>query len=277
MFMWRYLFYLTVLLTSALGSSNALFKGSYWGNTGYGSLESRTNKPYEGIGVVKGSCPGNDLATARKALTEAYSLAQAGLAATVNFTQPPFSTFFPPDKDVSQIVASVYRRTLQNLSGTGGQIGVLCHDIYKKCTINSTQMPLSGPPAYSIQPLGPTRLPLIVLCPIALNLAPTPDPCTRAPGGIYLGWVVLESMVKLRRISGPGLTMRGNPNNITAASVIAAVQAGQDTVTNPIAYAHLGTWAQELGVGVSLGSHQRPCLQQYRNYDTSDVVGNQPT
>ena len=279
MLMWRYLFHLTILLTSALGSSGALLKDSNQGNIEYVSLESRT---YDGIGIVKGTCPGRNLTIARQALTEAFSLAQAGMAATTNYTQPPFTTFFDPHWQTSQVVASVYQRMLQALSGTGGKIGVLCNDSFGRCTTSKVLVPLGGTPAYSMQPTVPDRPPLINLCPVALELEPTPDPCTIVPGEIYLGWVVLASMATISSISGPGLHMEDIPNNITAASVMSALAAGQDTITSPIAYAHLGLWARELGIGSSFGAHQRPCPERLPpgggyQYDTSDVVGNRPT
>lgn len=84
----------------------------------------------------------------------------------------------------------------------------------------------------------------------------------------------------LKLISGPDLDIEVQGlagGDITAASVMNAVKTGRNTTTDARAYAYLGGWARDLGLGA--GEEQAPCLENFAfgaRYATSDVVGNLP-
>ena len=274
--MWRCPFGLTVLLLCMLGNSDALPKDLYPDKTGSISLENRGYRPIRGTRIIESTCPGADLTIAQQALGESYTLARAGLDATASFSLPPFNTFFPPTLEAANTVAGVYRRVLHSLSSTSSRIDVICQDKFQRCKITDSLVPLGGSPSYTAETAMGNRPALMVLCPLALKLSPTPRPCSRRPGGIYLGWAVLQAMVSISSISGSGLAIRDTSNNVTAAAVMTALAGGQNTTTSAAAYAHLGTWAREVGLGASLRQHQRSCVEQYRQSvanDSSDVVG----
>ena len=220
-------------------------------------LERRQRR---GTKIINDIYKGNNKSIARTAIIDASYLVGAGINAAASFNELPFRYFFPGTVDASNMVASLYKRVIEGQRGNGDLIGVSCTDTYKHC--NNTQDMIT--PSYAIQTLG--QAPIIVLCPLGMALSRNPVPCTQAPGVISLGWVMLHTLAHIKSISGADensdrdvLDRSGN----TARDVHLAVTRGQDTTTDANAYAYLGGWAWDLGLGGAPWNQKEVCPQNF--------------
>lgn len=218
-----------------------------------------------GIQIIPGKCTGDQLTAMQNAILDASYLAGAGLNAAAKFTELPFRYFFKDDIATANTVAGVFRRIQGSQQGQGNLIGATCEDVYNGCgTGESVQ------PAYSAQALN--RAPIIVFCPTGLALARNPVPCTKNPGSISLGWLMLHEMTHIYNIAGPGLDVYDKTGE-TARDVNDALDDGIETTTDANSYAFLGSMAWDLGLGGPPWNQQKICLQNFPkgNFDMTGM------
>ena len=209
----------------------------------------------EVVTVSSGECTQDQIATLNTAILDASYLAGAALNAAANFTELPFRYFFKGDLQTANTVAGVYRRVQYSQRGGGNLIWVACRDILNSCESGSLINP-----AYIAQ--GTTAAPVIVFCPAGLALSRNPVPCTQTPGAISLGWVMLHEMIHAASISGPDLEIYDTTGE-TPRDVQDALNDGKDTTLDASSYAHLGTWAWDMGLGGPPWNQRMTCLQNF--------------
>ncbi|MCJ1230424.1 hypothetical protein MMC12_007098 [Toensbergia leucococca] len=229
-------------------------------NTRPASLKPRQFAPKRGIQFLPGECKGPDIQTMKNAILDASYLASAGINAAASFADPPFNYFFNPSLETSTTVAGVLHRVISSQLGNSQLIGVSCNDTWSHCGKSTGRNSFTG--AYTVQDPMLNRAPVIILCPTALALPRNPTPCTVPPGTITLGWTMLEQLVQIYSISGPGLDVR-QLARLTAADVGNSVKAGEDTTMDARAYSYLGSWAWDLGLGGPPWDQRILCLRNF--------------
>ena len=208
-----------------------------------------------GLQLLPGHCTSAEAAKASTGMLHASYLAGAALNAASNFSDLPFSFFFPGNQVTANIVAGVMTRVIQAQLGQGPQIFVTCQDLLTRCVRNRHKVILGYLVQYRSSPAT------IVLCPTGLALPFNPPPCSAAPGTISIGTVVLHEMAHAPAIAGTGLTVDDAFQD--AAEVGVAVRSGKDTTTDANAYAFLGSWAWDLGLGGQPWNEQKTCLERF--------------
>ena len=211
-----------------------------------------------GINVVTdsaGECTPDQVITLRAAILDASYLAGAALNAAANFTDLPFRYFFESDLQTANTVAGVYRRIQRSQQGRGNLIFVACVDIYNVCETGAIVRP-----GYAA--LRDNDTPVIVICPSGLALSRNPVPCTQNPGSISLGWLLLHEMTHVSFISGPGLKVIDTEAE-TARDIQDDLDDGHNTTLDANAYAYLGTYAWDLGLGGPPWNQQKTCLENF--------------
>lgn len=206
-----------------------------------------------GLQLIAGTCSPPDAAKASMGMLHASYLAGAALNAASNFSEKPFNYFFPAGQRSANIVAGVMTRVIQSQLGQGQYIGVSCQDHLKEC-----QYGVSGYMAAHQKRFNPS----IVLCPDGLRFPPNPPPCSARPGTVSIGYLLLHELMHVQSISGPGLII-GDETGQTALDVAKAIRAHRDTTTDCNAYAYLGTWAWDLGLGGPPWNQQKVCLERF--------------
>lgn len=242
----------------ALGVPNlahALPQITHEGNSDVGRPDERHSDLYRGIQIIGNTCTRSEVEVVENAILDASYLAGAGLAAAKNYSSLPFKFFFPNDIDAAGTVAGVYRRVQGAQRGNGPLIFVGCQDDYHRCNVSTN-------PGYTVQFRSQHRSPHIIICPLGLALERSPTPCTRNPGGIFLGWLMLRLIVSLRSISGFGIT-NGDGRTETAAQIGAMVAKGSRTTHDPNAIAFLGSWSWDMGLGGPPWNEQETCLDKF--------------
>ncbi|KAL6719570.1 hypothetical protein ACLMJK_001490 [Lecanora helva] len=208
-----------------------------------------------GIQVLPGKCDGAQLLAAENAILDASYLATAGLNAASNFERPPFSYFFQNNVSTANFVAGILQRVVLSQQGKGYPIDVTCEDKYQHCHPETT--------SYAVNFIERSENPsLIVLCPLALSRRRNPIPCTANPGALSLGWLMLHTMVTTHSVSPPPLAIIETPSD-RARSVQDALRSGKDTTRMADAYAHLGSWSWDLGLGGPPWDQKRICLGNF--------------
>lgn len=211
-----------------------------------------------GLQVITQQCNPGDAAKAATGILHASYLAGAALNAASAFGSVPFNYFFPSNYRTAGIVAGVMNRVIASQRGQGDPIGITCKDVAKHCQANRIQVNTG----YAVQDPSNARTPIIVLCPAGLALPPNPPPCSQAPGTHTIGWLVLHEMAHIQSISGPGVDVFDETGQL-ASQVGDAVKAGQDTTTDANAYAFLGSWAWDLGLGGPPWNQKQVCLERF--------------
>ena len=216
------------------------------------SQKRGTKTPSSGLFIYPGTCGTQDQATLETAIGDAGLLAGAGLNAAANFSEMPFRYFFKDDAATANIVGGVLQRVQQAVSGQGPRIIATCWDKYKYCKTGDL---VAG--AYVVQERG--HAPVVVFCLFSLRRNPTP--CTQRPGAISLGSQMLHELTHIDSISGFAegdgiLDISGE----TAREVNDDLDDGVDTTRDANAYAHLGSWAWDLGLG---GPGWKSCLNRF--------------
>jgi len=239
--------------------SVALPTTSYETDSEAGQLDERDVTPLRGIQILENTCTNAELSAVENAILDASYLAGAGINAAENFTQLPFKFFFPGDPSTANWVVEIYHRVLKAQQGDGPLIFVGCHDIDNGC--NASNNPY-GYPGYTMQFLTQHKSPHIIMCPLGLAMNRNPLPCTRSPGGIFLGWLILRLMIHHRVIFGSGLPL-DDRKSATAAEVGAMVAKGQNTVQHVNAYAFLGSWSWDMGLGGPPWNQHHKCLDLF--------------
>jgi len=220
-------------------------------------VETRQAPVPGGLQLLVHQCTPRDAAKADTGMLHASYLAGAALNAAAKFSDVPFNFFFPPNLGAANIVAGVMNRVIQSHLGQGPPIHVTCIDFANQCKANRMQVI----PGYVAQYPGFTP-PTIALCPTGLSLPPNPTPCSVRPGAFSIGLVLLHELLHVRSISGPGLNVEDEVGG-AAQNVGDAVKAGRDTTTDASAYAFLGSWAWDLGLGGPPWNQQKVCLERF--------------
>lgn len=209
-----------------------------------------------GLQVVPNTCNTNDAAQASTGILHSSYLAGAAINAAAQFGTVPFNYFFPSTVKAANTVAAVMNRVIQSQLGQNQRIGVRCNDFAKLCQHDRNGVNLG----YASQ--APGANPSIILCRHGLMLPPNPPPCSGRPGTQSIGWLLLHEMAHIHSIAGPGLEIVDQTGGL-AFNVGNAVKAGQDTTTDAAAYAYLGTWAWDLGLGGPPWNQKRVCLEKF--------------
>ena len=211
----------------------------------------------KGLQVVSGKCTGSQLLVVQNAIRDAGLLVSAAITATAEFEEVPFAYFFKDDIKTANDVAGVFRRMQAALQGQGSLIGLSCDDLYHSCGVG----PQSVQASYSAQWHDPssTRAPVIVLCPFGLKLQRNAIPCTGNPGTISLGWLIIHTLSHIYSISGPDKVIVDSVGE-SARHVHYDLAGGKDTTMISNAYAHLGSWSYDVGLGGSPDTH---CLSSF--------------
>ena len=210
--------------------------------------------PSSGIWIQPGSCKDQDQIALENAILDASYLAGAGLHAASNFSNPPFSYFFKDDPATANAVASVYNGVQSAQTGGGPLIIASCEDTEHVCE--------EGPLAYAAQYNHfQNKPPTIVFCPESLTLPRNPTPCTQNPGGDSLGSVMLHEMSHIWSISGTDKVQ--DVTGESAHDVNNALVNGVDTTTDAQAFALLGSWAWDMGLGGPPWNEQITCLDRF--------------
>lgn len=209
-----------------------------------------------GLQVAPGHCSRTDAAKASTGMLHARYLAGAALNAAAKFTEKPFNYFFPGNLRTASVVAGVMNRVIQAQLGQGEAILVTCEDLFNRCRADRLQFVLG----YVAQ--DPKIHPHIILCPGGLALPPNPPPCSAPPGTFSIGYLLLHEIAHIKSISGPGLRISDETGE-KALDVGNAVKNYRDTTTDANAYAFLGTWAWDLGLGGQPWNQQKVCLEKF--------------
>lgn len=210
-----------------------------------------------GTTVIPGKCTGDSLTAVKTSILDASYLAGAGLNAAANFTELPFRYFFKGDIATSNTVAGVYNRVISSQLGNGELVGVTCEDVFNRCSTGAIVNP-----GYAAQ--TPGRAPIIVICPFAFTLPRNPTPCsTKKPGTISLGYLMLHEMTHIASISGPDLDIKDRTGE-TARDVQDHLDDGGDTTLDANAYAYLGSWSWDMGLGGPPWNQQLTCLENFK-------------
>lgn len=206
-------------------------------------LTERQQSKYQGgTRVVNGGgCDAAGLQTMSNAIFQAGLLAQAGLNAAANFSAPPFSFFFKPDPATANKVASVLTAALNSANGNGDLTAVSCVDTVvtpNYCAIHTDNA------AYVATSNG-LHFPTIVVCPDSMGWPLNGVPCqpTVKPGVISIGWLMLHEMV---HVADPAI---GDAEGYSARAVRVNLLKGIDSTKDANAYAYLGSFAWDLGLG----------------------------
>ncbi|KAL8693297.1 MAG: hypothetical protein Q9218_001857 [Villophora microphyllina] len=248
-----------LILLALFGGLAALPQTLDIGGDGADKLGGSYMDPIRGIQILKQTCSSKDITTVENATVDASYLAGAGLAAAQNFTDLPFKFFFPGDSGSAIEVARVYHRIQRLQQEKGPLIFVGCRDDYHRC--NASKNPFRSP-GYSAQFPTQHRSPHIIMCPLGLALNRNPTPCTRTPGGIFLGSMMLRLLIYLHAVSGFGIPPELG-NSETAAKIGAMVSKGQNTTHDANALAFLGSWSWDLGLGGPPWNQQQTCLGEF--------------
>ncbi len=219
----------------------------------------------QGTFIIPGKCTGNNLDAVQNALLDASYLAGAGIVAAQTFTELPFRYFFKGDLPTANTVAGVLDRVQQHFLGNGPLIGITCEDVYNNCVTGATNTF-----AYAAQTPGGTNPPLIVMCPIGLQLARNPPACsTTKPGSLSLGWLMLHELTHIHSISG---TLNiGDTTGESARDVQDHLDDGGDTTLDANAYAYLGSWSWDEGLSPAI--KVTSCLVNFKtgNFDLTGL------
>ncbi|KAL8876746.1 MAG: hypothetical protein Q9198_005112 [Flavoplaca austrocitrina] len=218
-------------------------------------LDKRQGPIRGGIRIEEGTCLGVQLQILQNAIQDASYLAAAGLEAASNFRSVPFDYFFKNDIQTAKDVGAVLQRIIDTQKGLGEPIYGTCKDHYKRC--GNTD---AGYTAQQLKPAG--RPPVIVFCPVGLNLKRNPKPCTTRPGAISLGWLMVHQLVLVKSIAGttwPIVDMDGPE----MASEVAGRRIYEDTTKLADAYAHLGSWSYDLGLGFEPWHQTKNCRNKF--------------
>ena len=146
------------------------------------------------------------------------------------------------------------RRVVNSQKGYGSSIGASCKDEINQCP--------SGRAGYTEQAPDAGKRQLIVFCPLGLSLRQNPTPCTADPGAISLGWLMLLHMTQLASISGSALEILPAPTEM-ARNVHDSLEAGNDTTLLSDAFAHLGSYSWDLGLGGPPWNQKKTCLEKF--------------
>jgi len=188
------------------------------------------------------------------AILHASYLAVAGRNAAAKYAALPFSYFFQPNFETAVKVIDVFDRVIAAQVGQGPQAAALCKDPENIC-VNAAP---GGPQllGYSMSLAGsggnpPSGFtPSVILCPAGLQLPPNSIPCTSIPGQKTIGELFLHEMMHLTEIIGIVANDIPKPNyQQSARNVNANMLAGVNTTNDADAYAYLGTWAWDFGLG----------------------------
>ncbi|CAL8576800.1 hypothetical protein XPA_002665 [Xanthoria parietina] len=223
-------------------------------------LDKRQESPRGGIRIDTAACPGAQLQKVQNAILDASYLAAAGLNAAANFRQVPFSYFFKKDLTTATAVGTILQGVIDAQKGLGEPIIVTCHDRYHKCDQTNggyTAQHLKVPPG------SPSTPPLIVFCPVGLSLNRNPQPCTARAGAISLGWFMLHQLVLVKSIAGPTWPIIDMPGAEMASEVRGKLVYDEDTTKLADAYAHLGSWSYDLGLGFEPWHQGKNCLDKF--------------
>ncbi|KAI4265121.1 MAG: hypothetical protein L6R38_009639 [Xanthoria sp. 2 TBL-2021] len=223
-------------------------------------LDKRQGPTRGGIQIETGACYGRQLETIRNAVQDASYLAAAGLSAASNFRQVPFTYFFKNDLNTAKDVGAVLQRVIDAQKGLGDPIYVTCQDRYERCGPTN-----AGYTAQFLkEPAGsPGSSPIIVACPVGLSLNRNPRPCTARAGAISLGWLMLHQMVIVKSIAGPTWPIVDIPGREMASEVRGKLVYDEDTTKLADAYAHLGSWSYDLGLGYEPWHQDKNCLDKF--------------
>lgn len=223
-------------------------------------LHKRQGSLRGGIRIDTAACPGVQLQRVQNAVQDASYLAAAGLNAAANFRQVPFSYFFKKDLTAAKDVGAILQRVIDAQKGLGESIIVTCQDRYRNCdqtnagyTAQHLKIPAGSPPIP----------PLIVMCPLGLSLNRNPQPCTARAGAISLGWLMLHQLVQVRSIAGPTWPIIDLPEAEMASEVRGKLVYDEDTTKLADAYAHLGSWSYDLGLGFEPWHQGKNCLDKF--------------
>lgn len=234
----------------------------------------RANQPYiekrqvqRGISILQGTCTGN-LFSIVTAIQDATSLAGAGLNASASFGDVPYSYFFSSDVTTATITAGIYQRVIEAKQGILGSIHCACQDLGNFCNTDDTHGPNSFRPGYSANIPATSRshqLPLIVICPRSfIILKHIPVPCSdtpNTPGAQSLGNVMLHELVHINSING-GLPMTDLVGVSNAWGINNAMKLGENTTLDVSAYAHMASFAWDMGLGGAPWTGEK-CLQNW--------------
>lgn len=208
----------------------------------------------QGFSIVQGTCKGKFFPMVT-AIQDAVFLAGAGLNASASFGDIPYSYFFSSDITTADIVAGIYQRVIDTKQGILGDVQCTCEDLGNFCDTDDTHGPNSFRPGYSANipaTSSPNQLPLIVICPKTFSvLKHIPVPCcdTRdTPGAQSLGGVMLHELVHINSING-GLPITDLFGVSNAWDVNDAMGRGENTTLDASAYAHMASFAWDLGLG----------------------------
>ena len=221
-----------------------------------------------GLQLIPGKCTGAQLTAMHNAIRDAGLLVTAALEAESKFTQVPFSYFFKNDLGTANDVAAVYRRMQNALQGRGSLIGASCEDTFDACNQGDGSTQASYAAQWN-EP-GATKAPLVIFCPFGLKLKRNPTPCTTQPGTVSLGWLMIHTLSHIYSISGPDKYIEDDVGE-TARDVHNALLMDHDTTLISNAYAHLGSWSYDLGLG---GPENQYCLSNFwrGNFDVRGLA-----
>lgn len=187
------------------------------------------------------------------AILHASYLAMAGKNAAADFTALPFSYFFRADQETATKVIAVFDNIIAAQLGQGPGASALCNDPASICGDTAPGEPQLLGYSLSIGSGGtppPNFIPSVIMCPDGLELPPNLTPCTSTAGQKTIGELFLHELAHISEIVGVVINDIPKPDyHQSPRNVNANLLAGVDTTNDVDAYAYLGNWAWDYGLG----------------------------
>ncbi|KAI9817820.1 MAG: hypothetical protein M1827_000939 [Pycnora praestabilis] len=232
------------------------------------NLEERRQTPVlPGIQVMSTSCDPTTIAKIEKGILHASYLAVAGANAASNFTEPPFSFFFPPNAEAASVLGTIFGKVVLAQRQQGPAIVVTCLDYADRCGDKGF-----GPRDVQYGYLDyskPSNIPALVFCPQAQFALFNPPPCSTSMGSLFtLGWLMLQLMVQVAVATTPSLPGFVKPSLATRQSATDCYRMSFTNPTKPLSLkqasciATFASWAWDLGLGMPPEYVGETCMEK---------------